>query len=211
MGDKIIRTPVKKAWPISKTHNAACQLALQSVARGAQKDKASGPVLQQPAIVSVAGVNYNSLKNANNDGPVRSLVTAYKKCVNVHLAQHRVDGKKAYRQQEPSKGNLCVRTCSGRVGNSANHWVTARHAFYSDASGVEHTDSEPHNSSNKSSGRMNRRSPYSKPPDALCVWENAQRSICSLNASCRLLHGEWVPYGMGRYNMAWCWATCYST
>ncbi|GFY20740.1 hypothetical protein TNCV_1119741 [Trichonephila clavipes] len=34
------------------------------------------------------------------------------------------------------------------------------------ARGVEHTDSEPHNSSNKSSGRMNRRSPYSKPPDA---------------------------------------------
>ncbi|GFU27334.1 hypothetical protein TNCV_594171 [Trichonephila clavipes] len=31
MGDKIIRTPVKKAWPISKTHNAHVRLALQSL------------------------------------------------------------------------------------------------------------------------------------------------------------------------------------
>ncbi|GFU14176.1 putative nuclease HARBI1 [Trichonephila clavipes] len=52
----------------------------------------------------------------------------------------------------------------GRVGIS-KPLATAR-MLYSDASGVEHTDSEPHNSSNKSSGRMNRRSPYSKPPDA---------------------------------------------
>ncbi|GFX87388.1 transposable element Tcb1 transposase [Trichonephila clavipes] len=48
--------------------------------------------------------------------------------------------------------------------------------LYSDASGVEHTDSGPHNSGNKSSGRMNRRSPYSKPPDAF-VWRTHKEAF----------------------------------
>ncbi|GFV57417.1 transposable element Tcb2 transposase [Trichonephila clavipes] len=61
--------------------------------------------------------------------------------------------------------------------------------LYSDASGVEHTDSEPHNSGNKSSGRMNRRSPYSKPPDAFMCGERSKKHLL-LNASCRLLSME---------------------
>ncbi|GFS55809.1 transposable element Tcb2 transposase [Trichonephila clavipes] len=71
--------------------------------------------------------------------------------------------------------------------------------LYSDASGVEHTDSGPHNSGNKSSGRMNRRSPYSKPPDAFMCGERPKKHLL-LNASCRLLSMEVGPlwYG-GRY------------
>ncbi|GFX06877.1 transposable element Tcb2 transposase [Trichonephila clavipes] len=69
----------------------------------------------------------------------------------------------------------------------------------SDASAVEHTDSVPHNSGNKSSGRMNRRSPYSKPPDAFMCGERPKKHLL-LNASCRLLSMEVGPlwYG-GRY------------
>ncbi|GFY09049.1 transposable element Tcb2 transposase [Trichonephila clavipes] len=71
--------------------------------------------------------------------------------------------------------------------------------LYSDASGVEHTNSGPHNSGNKSSGRMNRRSPYSKPPDAFMCGERPKKHLL-LNASCRLLSMEVGPlwYG-GRY------------
>ncbi|GFW33684.1 hypothetical protein TNCV_2212161 [Trichonephila clavipes] len=64
--------------------------------------------------------------------------------------------------------------------------------LYSDASGVEHTDSGPHNSGNKSSGRMNRRSPYSKPPDAFMCGERPKKHLL-LNASCRLLSMEVGP------------------
>ncbi|GFV48655.1 hypothetical protein TNCV_292681 [Trichonephila clavipes] len=64
--------------------------------------------------------------------------------------------------------------------------------LYSDASGVEHTDSGPHNSGNKSSGRMNRRSPYSKPPDAFKCVERPKKHLL-LNASCRLLSMEVGP------------------
>ncbi|GFU20215.1 retrovirus-related Pol polyprotein from transposon 17.6 [Trichonephila clavipes] len=64
--------------------------------------------------------------------------------------------------------------------------------LYSDASGVEHRDSGPHNSSNKSSGRMNRRSPYSKPPDAFMCGERPKKHLL-LNASCRLLCMEVDP------------------
>ncbi|GFT56125.1 hypothetical protein TNCV_3545711 [Trichonephila clavipes] len=81
--------------------------------------------------------------------------------------------------------------------------------LYSDASGVEHTDSEPHNSSNKSSGRMNRRSPYSKPPDAFMCGERPKKHLL-LNASCRLLSMEVGPLWYGGDILAWCWATCYS-
>ncbi|GFX66754.1 transposable element Tcb1 transposase [Trichonephila clavipes] len=63
---------------------------------------------------------------------------------------------------------------------------------YSDASGVEHPDSGPHNSGNKSSGRMNRRSPYSKPPDAFMCGERPKKHLL-LNASCRLLSMEVGP------------------
>ncbi|GFV19249.1 hypothetical protein TNCV_3651471 [Trichonephila clavipes] len=49
--------------------------------------------------------------------------------------------------------------------------------LYSDASGVEHTDSGPHNSGNKSSGRMNRRSPYSKPPGAFMCGERPKKHL----------------------------------
>ncbi|GFS90233.1 transposable element Tcb2 transposase [Trichonephila clavipes] len=67
--------------------------------------------------------------------------------------------------------------------------------LYSDASGVEHADSGPHNSGNKSSsGRMNRRSPYSEPPDAFMCGERPKKHLL-LNASCQLL--SMVPYGMG--------------
>ncbi|GFU66940.1 HTH_Tnp_Tc3_2 domain-containing protein [Trichonephila clavipes] len=69
----------------------------------------------------------------------------------------------------------------GRVG-IRKPLVTACHA-YSDASGVEHTDSGTHNSGNKSSGRMNRRSPYSKPPDAFMCGERPKKHLL-LNASC---------------------------
>ncbi|GFV28850.1 transposable element Tcb1 transposase [Trichonephila clavipes] len=48
--------------------------------------------------------------------------------------------------------------------------------LYSDASGVEYTDSVPHNSGNKSSGWMNRRSPYSKPPDAF-MWRTPKEAF----------------------------------
>ncbi|GFV32612.1 transposable element Tcb2 transposase [Trichonephila clavipes] len=64
--------------------------------------------------------------------------------------------------------------------------------LYSDASGVEHTDSGPHNSDNKSSGPMNRRSPYSKPPDAFMCGERPKKHLL-LNASCRLLSMEVGP------------------
>ncbi|GFV96454.1 hypothetical protein TNCV_2943871 [Trichonephila clavipes] len=72
--------------------------------------------------------------------------------------------------------------------------------LYSDASGVEHTDSEPHNSSNKSSGRMNRRSPYSKPPDAFMCGERPKEEFveCVVPTVWR-----WVPYGMGGDILAW--------
>ncbi|GFU84064.1 hypothetical protein TNCV_679631 [Trichonephila clavipes] len=80
------------------------------------------------------------------------------------------------RQKELHASNLY-----GRVG-IRKPLVTACHA-YSDASGVEHTDSGPHNSGNKSSGRMNRRSPYSKPPDAFMCGERPKKHLL-LNASC---------------------------
>ncbi|GFT49333.1 transposable element Tcb2 transposase [Trichonephila clavipes] len=65
--------------------------------------------------------------------------------------------------------------------------------LYSDDSGVEHTDSVPHNSGDKSSGRMNRRSPYSKPPDAFMCGERPKKHLL-LNASCRLLSMEVHPF-----------------
>ncbi|GFU49113.1 transposable element Tcb2 transposase [Trichonephila clavipes] len=65
--------------------------------------------------------------------------------------------------------------------------------LYNDASGVEHTDSGPHNSGNKSSGQMNRRSPYSKPPDAFMCGERPKKLLL-LNASCRLLSMEVHPF-----------------
>ncbi|GFX74073.1 transposable element Tcb1 transposase [Trichonephila clavipes] len=68
--------------------------------------------------------------------------------------------------------------------------------FYSNASGVEHTDSGPHNSGNKSSGRMNRRSPYSKPPDAFICGECPKKHLL-LNASCRLLSMDVGPLWYG--------------
>ncbi|GFT73811.1 transposable element Tcb2 transposase [Trichonephila clavipes] len=73
--------------------------------------------------------------------------------------------------------------------------------LYSDASGVEHTDSGPHNSDNKSSGRMNGRSPYSKPPDAFMCGERPKKHLL-LNASCRLLSMESVKHGGGSL-MVW--------
>ncbi|GFT89317.1 transposable element Tcb1 transposase [Trichonephila clavipes] len=48
--------------------------------------------------------------------------------------------------------------------------------LYSDASGVEHTDSGPHNSGNKSSGRMNRRSPYST-TGRVYVWRTPKEAF----------------------------------
>ncbi|GFU51366.1 hypothetical protein TNCV_874201 [Trichonephila clavipes] len=65
--------------------------------------------------------------------------------------------------------------------------------LYSDTSGVEHTDNGPHNSGNKSSDRMNRRSPYSKPPDAFMCGERPKKHLL-LNASCRLLSMEVHPF-----------------
>ncbi|GFY12176.1 hypothetical protein TNCV_3097301 [Trichonephila clavipes] len=64
--------------------------------------------------------------------------------------------------------------------------------LYSNASGVDHTDSGPHNSGNKSSGWMNRRSPYSKPPDAFMCKERPKKHLL-LNASRRLLSMEQSP------------------
>ncbi|GFU87190.1 hypothetical protein TNCV_1059021 [Trichonephila clavipes] len=76
--------------------------------------------------------------------------------------------------------------------------------LYSDASGVEHTDSGPHNSGNKSSGRMNRRSPYSKPPDAFMCGERPKKHLL-LNASCRLLSMEVGSLWYGGRYLAWSW------
>ncbi|GFX39610.1 hypothetical protein TNCV_2103541 [Trichonephila clavipes] len=64
--------------------------------------------------------------------------------------------------------------------------------LYSDAIGVEHTDSGSHNSGNKSSGRMNRHSPNSKPPDAFLCGERPKKHLLQ-NASCRLLSMEMGP------------------
>ncbi|GFV93091.1 uncharacterized protein TNCV_2551821 [Trichonephila clavipes] len=75
--------------------------------------------------------------------------------------------------------------------------------LYSDASGVEHTDSGPHNSGNKSSGRVNRRPPYSKPPDAFMCGERPKKHLL-LNASCRLLSMEVGPLCSDDYRVrAW--------
>ncbi|GFY05602.1 transposable element Tcb1 transposase [Trichonephila clavipes] len=68
--------------------------------------------------------------------------------------------------------------------------------LYSDASGVEHTDSGSHNSGNKSSGRMNRHSPNSKPPDAFLCGERPKKHLLQ-NASCRLLSMEMGPLWYG--------------
>ncbi|GFV47824.1 transposable element Tcb1 transposase [Trichonephila clavipes] len=82
----------------------------------------------------------------------------------------------------------------GRVG-IRKPLVAARHALQRQG-GVEHTDSGPHNSGNKSSGRMNRRSPYSKPPDAFMCGERPKKHLL-LNASCRLLSMEVGPLWYG--------------
>ncbi|GFV77352.1 transposable element Tcb1 transposase [Trichonephila clavipes] len=68
--------------------------------------------------------------------------------------------------------------------------------LYSDANGVEHTHSGPHNRDNKSSGQMNRRSPYSEPPDAFMCGERSKK-LFFLNASCRLLSMEVGPLWYG--------------
>ncbi|GFU35072.1 hypothetical protein TNCV_990251 [Trichonephila clavipes] len=56
---------------------------------------------------------------------------------------------------------------------------------------------------------MNRRSPSFQTTRTRFVWRTP-RSICSLNASCRLLGTwRWVPYGM-EGDIKVVWATCYS-
>ncbi|GFU87673.1 transposable element Tcb1 transposase [Trichonephila clavipes] len=109
MGDKIIQTPVKKAWPISKTHNAHVSVA---------DSKGKVSVVQQLRQVLHASIVISEKRN--NDGPVRvrkrydcwnevrwllgdgnshlylgrarstvsAVMTAYKKCGNVTSGKH---------------------------------------------------------------------------------------------------------------------------
>ncbi|GFX20495.1 transposable element Tcb1 transposase [Trichonephila clavipes] len=80
--------------------------------------------------------------------------------------------------------------------------------LYSDASGVEHTDSGSHNSGNKSSGRMNRHS--FQTTGRVFVWRTPEEAFAPECIVPTFKHGDGSLWYGGVISWRGSWATCYS-
>ncbi|GFV93997.1 HTH_Tnp_Tc3_2 domain-containing protein [Trichonephila clavipes] len=153
------------------------------------------------------GDGNSHLFRACKGSTVSAVMTAYKKCGNVTSDKHNSGRKRKLtdrdkrvltrivaRKRKQSLSQITSEVNShlrnpissrivqrelhasnlyGRVGIS-KPLVTARHALQRRQWCRTH---RPHNSGNKSSGRMNRRSPYSKSPDAFMCGERPKKHL----------------------------------